>query len=181
MTENIRNTTEFVSLDTFLKNDFGFSDTTLALLAIIPKVSGVLSAIGSCYVVQDILRSPTKRTQSTFHRTMIGLSIIDIISSVFGNVLSTWPMPKGQHLFAVGSVASCDAVGFLSVLTAVATPLYSCSLATYYLVQLRYNWSDSRIKALEKWFHIVPWTAGLIVAIMGLALKVNGPSPHHCW
>eukprot|EP00551_Chaetoceros_affinis_P019059 CAMPEP_0203717028 /NCGR_PEP_ID=MMETSP0092-20131115/1607_1 /ASSEMBLY_ACC=CAM_ASM_001090 /TAXON_ID=426623 /ORGANISM="Chaetoceros affinis, Strain CCMP159" /LENGTH=488 /DNA_ID=CAMNT_0050595749 /DNA_START=29 /DNA_END=1495 /DNA_ORIENTATION=+ len=152
-----------------------------SLLAIAPKVCGSLSMVSSCYVVQDILKSPRKRSQSTYHRVMLGLSITDILSSIIGNILSTWPIPSGYHLYAAGSVGTCDAVGFFNTLTIFATPVYYCSLTTYYLVQLKYNWLDRDIRAIEKWLHIVPWSLGLVAAVIGLATKSYGPNPSTCW
>ena len=151
-----------------------------SLLAIAPKVCGSLSMVSSCYVVQDILKSPGKRSQSTYHRVMLGLSIIDILYSV-SNILSTWPIPSGYHLYAAGNVRTCDAVGFFHTLMIFATPVYYCSLTTYYLVQLKYNWLDGRIRAIEKWLHIVPWSSGLVAAVIGLATNTYGPTITSCW
>ena len=156
---------------------WGFNPTAIAL---IPKMTGTLSLLGSCYVVQDVLRSPIKRTRSTFHRVMLGLSVLNIISSLFVGVISTWAMPKGYFVFAVGSVASCDAVGFFHLLTIFATPIYICSLATYYLVQLKYNWRTEQIKKIEKWFHIAPWSVGIIAAVAGMVTKSYGPRLFSC-
>ena len=151
-----------------------------AFFAILPKITGALSTVGSGYIIQDVLKDPRKRRR-TYHRLMLGLSISDFISSFFVNFLSTWPMPKGYLKYAIGNVATCDMVGFLQVLTGFfTTPLYNCSLATYFLVQLKYNWRDGRITKMEKWLHIIPWSVGLIPAIVGLAMKAFGPITFIC-
>jgi len=165
------------TLEYVLKEVFNWNTT---LVAILPKISGALSAVGSSYVIQDVLRDPRKRNESTYHRVMLGLSTSDFLSSVFVNFLSTWPMPRGYMKYAVGTVGTCDAVGFLCVLTFLSTPFYNCSLATYFLVQLKYNWSDQRIKAIEKWFHIIPWSVGLAFSIPGLVMKAYGPASLVC-
>jgi hypothetical protein len=110
---------------------------------------------------------------------MVGLSIADLIFS-FSHVMSTLPIPKGYHILAVGSVATCDAQGFVTLLTALTTMLYNCSLTTYYLVQLKHNWPNRRIKALEKWLHVLPWSVGLLAAIISLTFKGFGPSGFNC-
>ena len=150
------------------------------LLAILLKTSGFLSAAGSIYVTQDVLRDPRKRCRSPFHRLMLGLSTSDLLSSFFVYFLSTWPMPRGYHIYAVGSVATCDIIGYIQVLTSLTTPLYNCSLATYFLVQLKYNWSDRSIQSFEKWLHIVPWSVGLSASIPGLVWKSYGPIGFVC-
>jgi hypothetical protein len=141
-------------------------------LTIVQRIMGTISIIGSTYIIQDILGNEQKR-KHTFHRLMVGLSIANIISSFS-------IMPKGYFVLAIGNVAACDTQGFISWMCAFLNPLYNCSLATYYLVQLKYNWVNRRIKALEKWFHTVPWIVGLVFAIAGLAFKSYGPHGFSC-
>jgi hypothetical protein len=157
----------------------GWNESQLLFVTIYQRVMGLLSALGSGYVIQDILKNPTKRDH-TFHRVMVGLSTADILYSFFCHMVSTSLMPKGYHVLAVGSVATCDMVGFFVWMGGVVTLLYNCSLTTYYLVQLKCNWSDRRIRALEKWLHIVPWSVGLLYAIAALRFKMFGPNGFQC-
>ena len=123
---------------------------------IVFKVGGFISCIGSGYIIQDVIRHPNKRSKSVYHRIMVGLSAMDIFYSFFAFVLGSWPMPKGSWLWAMGNMATCDAAAVIGSFGFIGSPLYNCSLATYYSLQLKYNWQDHRIKKIEKWFHIVP-------------------------
>ena len=163
--------------------DFVYSEKwnhSTTLIAILPKITGGLSAVGSGYIIQNVLRDPRKRGGSSFHRLMLGLSTSDFLSSFFVFFLSTWPMPRGYMKYAVGTLGTCDAAGFFVAFTVLTTPLYNCSLATFFLVQLKYNWSDQRIVEMEKWLHIVPWSVGLVAGILGLIMKSYGPITGHC-
>jgi hypothetical protein len=162
-----------------LEEEGGWDESQIVHITILQRIMGTISLIGSSYVIQRVLRNEQKR-KHTFHRLMVGLSFSDILSSFFVHILSTSPMPKGYHVFAVGSLATCDAQGFIMTLSFNATTLYNCSLATYYLVQLKYNWINRRIKALEKWLHIVPWSVGLVVAIFHLVSKSYSPTSFMC-
>ena len=159
----------------------GLSRDQVTSHIIISKITAALSILGSSYVIQDIVRNPEKRNESIYHRLMFGLSCSDVIFSFFGWFLSTWVMPKESHLFAVGSESTCIASGFFHYMTALSTPLYNCSLATFYFLQLRLNWTKRKIMAIEKWFHILPWTVGLIGAITAAALSSLGPYLNVCW
>ena len=117
------------------------------------KVGGTLSCAGSVYIVQDILRNTDKR-KNIYHRLMLGLSTMDILSSIFLWIISSWAMPKGSYLWAAGNLTTCDVCGFLGLIGWIGAPMYNCALATYYLLQLKYNWADQRMKAIEKWLHI---------------------------
>ena len=62
----------------------------------------------------------------------------------------------------------------------ISTIFYSCSLATFYLLKLKYSWVNSRIKAVEKWLLFLPCTVGLIVAISEVAMSKLGPYAMAC-
>ncbi len=74
--------------------------------------------------------------------------------------------------YAIGTVTTCDVQGFISVMGSIGSPLYNCSLAVFYLLSLKYNYNDRKMKKVEKWFHIIPWSVSLILAVVGMFLKV---------
>jgi len=84
-------------------------------------------------------------------------------------------------MYAIGSVASCDAQGFFTQLGAIGTPLYNVSLATFYYLMLKRNWSIRRLKKVEIWFHLVPWVVGLSTAAWGLIAKLYAGTLNGCW
>lgn len=143
---------------------------------IISKIGGSISCIGSIYIIQDVLRSPDRRSKSIYHRLMIGLSTMDILLSFFQYVLSSWPMPRESYLWAVGNMASCTTVAFIDRVGHFGSPLYNCSLASFYSLRLKYNWPDHRMKKAEKWFHVVPCSISVLISIIQLCIKSLGPS-----
>ena len=147
---------------------------------IIFKVVGSISCLGSGYIIQDVLRHPDKRSKSVYHRIMVGLSAMDIFYSFSWYVLGSWPMPKGSWLWAAGNMASCDAAAFIGTFGYIGSSLYNCSLATYYSLQLKYNWQDHRIKRIQKWFHIVPCSISLLLCTIALCTKTIGPYEGYC-
>ena len=168
-------------IDFYLLCERGMTITQVAISIVAGKISAVISMFGSIYIIQDVLQNPEKRNESPYHRVMLGLSCSDIMISFFGFFLSTWPMPKGTHLFAVGSEGSCITVGFFLYIACFTAPLYTCSLVTFYLMKLKFNWNKRKIKAVEKWMHILPWTVGLISAISAAASSALGPYHNSCW
>ena len=150
-------------------------------LEIFSQVMSSLSMIGSIYIIQDVLRNPRKRKESVYHRIMLGLSTFDALSSISLHFLGTWPQPKGYSLSSFGTLATCDTTGFFTTLALIGAALYNCSLTTYFLIQLKYNWTRSRIKDIEKWLHIVPWTVATITSVACLAAWTYGPFLGTCW
>ena len=89
-------------------------------------------------------------------------------------------MPKGSWLWAAGNIITCDIASFLGGMGYMGSPLYNCSLVTYYLLQIKYNWSDQRIKVIEKWFHIVPWLITISLSGLIAVTKSSGPFSGFC-
>ena len=50
-------------------------------IAIMPKITASFSIIGSLLILQHIIRSP-KRRAICYHRLLLGLSSMDVISSI---------------------------------------------------------------------------------------------------
>lgn len=82
-------------------------------LAIIPKFPAALSALGSGYIVYDVLCRTRERT--AFHYLLLGLSVSDFLASAAW-VFSTWASPVGTAMWAAGNVQTCEAQGFFTQL-----------------------------------------------------------------
>ena len=158
----------------------GFTMPQIKAFVILPKITGTLSVLGSSYIIYDVLKDPSKRKKQ-YHQIMLGMSTLELISSFFGPFLGTWPMPKGYHLYAMGTMTTCDISAFLHLLGSIGAPLCNCSLITYYYLVIKHNWNDSRIGEVSKWFHIIPWSICTIFTIIGIPLKVFGPFSMNCW
>ena len=66
--------------------------------AIIPKIAGLLSMLGSSYIIYSIVgtrRGRVHKFKSTFNRLLVALSVFDLISS-FANFLSHWMFPVDE-------------------------------------------------------------------------------------
>lgn len=136
--------------------------------------------IGSGLIIYEVLRNPKNRTK-VYHRLLLAMSICDFNTS-FWYFLSTWPIPKDTaNVFAPsGTRASCTAQGFF-IQFGIATPLYNAALAFYYLLIIRYQWKEKRMKRAEKYLHAVPlvWASGTSLASLGLTLLNNANL--WCW
>lgn len=164
------------------------SQTEQIALAIVPKVAGGCSMLGSGYIVYDILRrrqskggSYQQKKQTIYHHLMLGLSLCDIVMS-FGLFTSTWPMPKDTPYVwgAMGNTASCAVIGFLET-SGTSAVLYSGSLSTYYLLRIRNGWTERRLQSVEIWMHLIPLVFGLSTMIAGLPLKLYNSGIFDCW
>jgi len=147
-------------------------------LAIVPKVTGMISFIASGYVVWHILHHQRRRTL-TKNRILVGISVHDMISSFFGFFLSTWPVPADTWLVygASGTTQSCTMQGFFFHAGISASPLYHASLSTVYVLNVVCELSNDRIaRRAEPFLHAFPILFAWGTAIAGLPLKLYNPA-----
>jgi hypothetical protein len=67
------------------------SSTKSKVIAIAPKFTALLSIFGSLGIVIKVLMNETRR-KKPMHRIMLGMSICDILCSIW-YFASTWPIP----------------------------------------------------------------------------------------
>ena len=146
----------------------GFTDGDI--VNIIYIINATLSILFCSYVIQDILCDPQKRNESTYHRIMLGLSCSDIILSFYYLFEGIWIMMTGRYVNEDDVI--CNIAGFFNIIGDISSLLYSCSLATFYLLKLKYSWVNSKVKAIEKWLLFLPCTTGLIAAVVATVISI---------
>ena len=109
------------------------------------------------------------------------ISGIDLIIGIC-MFLSSWPIPRGTpgiHA-AIGTTSTCTAQGFF-LQFAIMAPLYNAALSLYYLLMIRYNWTEERLQKLRLPIHATILTFGLGTSIAGLPLTLYNNSNLWCW
>lgn len=162
-------------------------------MAIVPKISGLLSWYGSFSILHDILlgrqntRSSSSCTQlprlNTKKRLLLALSIGDILLTT-SFILSTWAIPSDAQydyfVFNVGSRFTCNIQGFFQT-NGMSVPLYNTCLCVYYLLRSKRNWTEERIaRDAEPYFHRVAITLPLIFAVVPFYAEAYNPTPIGC-
>jgi hypothetical protein len=149
------------------------------VLAILPKISGWASAFFSTFTFVIVFRDRSKR-QKVYHRLVLGMACADISSSLWLS-LSTWPIPRETGiLWAVGTTQSCTAQGFFTQL-GISSPLYNVSLSLYYVLAVRFNWKEERLRKVEPILHLGPWLWALGTSTAGVPLQIFNSANLWCW
>lgn len=168
--------------------------TQKAVLAVIPKITSILSLLGSSWIMVEVLTDvselPRPKRQHPYHRLLFAMSMYDVLESVW-NFASTWAIPRGTDgvVWALGTTATCSAQGFFLTL-GVAVPLYNAMLSLYYVLVINYRYSDATLrKWVEPTMHGVAggWAffTALYAACTGLLNNANlwcwiSPLPQGC-
>lgn len=138
-------------------------------------ISCSLSFCGSMTIAYLILRKRLWQ-RDFFQRTMLGLCVADLVSTS-GTFIQPMLLPRFTKLpLAIGNVGSCEAGAFLSLFV-WSSYLYSAEISIYFLLTIRYNWKEERIKdVLEPWVHIFPWVVPFLLGSISVALDSFNPS-----
>ncbi|CAB9505608.1 expressed unknown protein [Seminavis robusta] len=158
-----------------------YSHAQLVSVALITKITSLISYVGCVWILLDVLGDAEKRRQ-VYHRLMLGYSIIFCIGGPFA-IASTWPIPPDTQpyvVWAVGTDLSCHIQGFMIQVFA-SLFLYSTSLAAYFVMVIRFQWKERTIQRYEWFLHGVPWAFGLGTAIAGSAMDMYANSFLWCW
>jgi hypothetical protein len=164
-------------------------------VALIPKITGLLSLLGSSYIIIDIVvrNRGNKMFQTTFHRLLIGLSVADLFSSL-AYFLSHWMFPaqvpvgtdpEWYHVlfpYATGNQATCTTQGFLLQLGQLASILFTAFISIQFVLKVRYRWTASQMRRAEYVFFafgiLIPLATSIWLSWIG---AMNTTAGGICW
>jgi hypothetical protein len=148
-------------------------------LAIVPKCTAVPSILGSLFIIKHALHK--KRRNRVYHRLVWAMSSMDLIWSIKA-FMSTWPVPAPTNIYgARGTTESCAVWGAIGQGASLASILYNASLTLFFLLTVRYGWSERRSRQIEVWLHLLPLLIGWSTAITGLPLTLYNSIGWTCW
>ena len=151
--------------------------------AILPGISGGISALSSSLIILIIFRSSDK-ISTIYHRIMLGLSIADIFSSVALG-LTTLPLPKElpfehppYYGIRLGNSQTCTAQGFFLSFGFSAGLSYHVSLFLYNTCTIVFRMQEKNIgKYVEPFLlHLLPIATGLWSSISPLKYNLYNPN-----
>eukprot|EP00984_Skeletonema_dohrnii_P010008 scaffold3867_cov115-Skeletonema_dohrnii-CCMP3373.AAC.8 len=151
-------------------------------LVILPKISGVLSIIGSGLLARHVAKKGLKEVSLTSHM-LLHISIVDIISSFFAYFLSSWLAPKGSMPYAAGNMATCTFQGAVFVFSLIYFATAYAELAAIYWLMVQPGWAQSKMKrkGIRYGFTLPPVLIGLCAAIPPIFFGFYNPTLFNCF
>ena len=147
--------------------------------AIIPKFSSLLSIFGSALIITEVIldHKQGQMRDGATSRILLSLGIADIFFS-FAYLLGTIPAPSDLvYIWGnVGNTATCTFQGFILQLGWVSSPLFSIMLAFFFLLRVKYRWTDSRLRRIEPWVHGSIWIFAIFSAILPIPFEMYNNS-----
>jgi len=159
----------------------GNADSQFVALAIIPKITASISIPCQCWIIKQVIVDHRGGRGKATSRALLGMGCVDVCAS-FGWFLSTWAAPAGTPgvPFASGTTGTCSFQGFLLQL-AIGAPMYNCLLSLFYLLTIRYGWSEVRLQKLEPVLNSLILFFAVGTSIVLLPLGVYNNIGAVCW
>lgn len=122
--------------------DLSYPQYVVSVLLLI--LSSLISLTGSAIIIKCVCGDLTK----VHHRTLLLLSLGDIVLSI-NNFIHPFMLPEGMpggRPWASGNTQTCTAAGFMFTTSIGWTFSMSAFLSINFLFQVRYKWSEAKIK-----------------------------------
>jgi len=144
--------------------------------AVIPKIGGVLSIIGSLLILRDVfLKFKEHKTIPLTTKIMTLITVANLALGFWENFLSTWMVPKDSKAFlASGNVTTCNLQAFISVsMYMVVETAYTMLSALYYITVVRRDWTTQKTQSMTVRFSFLglPIIIGLGTAVSLLVMQ----------
>ena len=150
----------------------GNADSQFVALAIVPKITASISIPCQCWIIKQVIVDHRENRGKATSRALFGMGCVDVCAT-FGWFLSTWAAPAGTPgvPFASGTTGTYSFQGFLLQL-AIGAPMYNCLLSLFYLLTIRYGWSEKRLRNIDPLLNaiILIFAVGTSIALLPLGL-----------
>ena len=115
--------------------------------AIVMKILGALSCLGSGAIVQLVWKKWRRSNVDLYQRIMARLSAYDVDLSFFVFFMNTWMTPLETGWWgAAGNVYTCSAQGFFFVFSYVVVSAYQALLSMSMLFTVVYSWKQNKFE-----------------------------------
>jgi len=115
----------------------------LKAFAILPKVGGSFSIVGSCLVLRDVGRKWQKVPLTT--EVVAHITVANLFIAFWECFLSTWMVPKDSPAFmATGNTVTCNVQGFISVGMFIILESSYAILSVLYWIMVAYGWTERK-------------------------------------
>lgn len=138
---------------------------SLTAWAIIPKVGGAFSLIGSTLILRDIGRKWANVPLTT--EVLAHITVANTVIAFWECFLSTWMVPAGSSAYmATGNTTTCNVQGFISVVAFIVLELSYTILSVLYWIMVAQGWTEQKTerRKIRFLFLVLPLVIGIAFA-----------------
>jgi len=132
-------------------------------IVIIPKITGMMSILGSIAILRDLLKGPRAKREQMSSKVLIAMNISDLLCTSIAHVLGTWFVPKGTGFWSAGNEHTCDIQGWSEALFFNYALVYNAALSIVFLLIVRYSWNEEDFR---KWSYVILCSPPVLVTLL---------------
>jgi len=154
-----------------------------------PRVAAGVSILAIACTLSETVADVRLRQDTSVIRVLLSYQL-PLLGMHAAQLLGQTPMPASDDKWgAIGTMGTCEAQGFVLLASQLGTLLWDACLSTVFLLMVRYNWTESKLRRLERFMHIVIWPLALLLPIHPLRhhmfnsnfeMCVIGDVPNNC-
>jgi hypothetical protein len=161
-----------MNIETILAYDEPLSDTQYFILWGIASVGCAFTWFGAI----SIIFIARRKLNSIYHRLLFVTSWVEFLSNFLG-FFATIMMDKDTgYPFAHGNQATCSTIGVVLLYSVISMAFSSCYISIYFMLTIRYNWKDERIRSYEWFAYLVAFCIPFSYSVVGLVYDFFNPN-----
>mmetsp|Transcript_9995 Transcript_9995/g.21642 ORF Transcript_9995/g.21642 Transcript_9995/m.21642 type:complete len:376 (+) Transcript_9995:82-1209(+) len=148
-----------------------------------PIPFAAISFLSSSYVIHYLLFKERQKLQRLYHRLILAMNFA-LLPLSFTYVWSNFAVPEGtpNYIGASGTINTCTAQGFISVMLNMTVPTYYVSLSLQAFMGMKHKFQEENYQWIEKFIHLIAWCVPAALASILLFtdnLNPNGSGCHN--
>ena len=141
-------------------------DSEIRTLGWTQHCSGILSLLGSLLIILSIIMNARKVRWLPYNQIVLGISFFDSLSSIAYIIGTAFTQVEFALPGSIGNQqATCGFHPWLFQIS-ITSVYYSILLWVYFLLVVKYNWTERKFNKVLKWVHLGVVSAGLIMAFV---------------
>lgn len=141
----------------------------------IATIPCILSWFGSLSIIYIARR---KFYGNIYHRLLFIISCIDFLATFWGYWNPFLMNDETGYKLSVGNQVTCTSVGFLIMFSLISKAFYSCYIALYFMLSVRYKWSDQRVMRYEPLAYLIAFCIPMSYGVVGFINQAFNPNEY---
>jgi hypothetical protein len=158
--------------ETMSASDELLSDTQYFILWGIAAVGCAFAWFGTISIIYIARR----KLNSIYHRLLFVISWVEFLSNFLGFFAPIMMDKDTGYPLAHGNQATCSMLGVVLLFSVISKAFSSCYISMYFMLSIRYNWKDERIRAYEWFAYMFAFCIPFSYSVVGLAYDFFNPN-----
>lgn len=148
------------------------TDTQAFILWGIGATGCALTWFGSLSIIYIARR----KLNSIYHRLLFVVSWVELMTNLIAFFAPIMMNKETGYPLARGNQATCSTLGAVLLFAVVSKAFSSCYISIYFMLTVRYNWRDEKIRAYEGFAYLVAFIVPFSYCVVGFVNDFFNPN-----